>query len=128
MQRKCKGNTKEIQRKYIGNTKEIQRKHKGNTKEIQGKGAPKSSKKHYLEKVSQHFAGTSKNLINPVEFHVLRNAKTRRGNPYKTLLKLIISRSFSENGLQNHWKSITFFTINHMAFRRVEKPYKTCRK
>ncbi len=33
MQRKYKGNTKEIHRKYKGNTKEIQRKCKGNTEE-----------------------------------------------------------------------------------------------
>ena len=57
-----------------------------------------------------------------------RNAKTRRGNPYKPLLKLIIFETFSEKGLQNHQKSIRIFTINHMAFRRVEKPYKTLQK
>ena len=28
----------------------------------------------------------------------------------------------------NDQKGIRFFTINHMAFRHVEKPYKTCRK
>ena len=34
----------------------------------------------------------------------------------------------TQNGFQNDQKSIRFFTMNHMAFRHVEKPYKTCRK
>ena len=37
---------------------------------------------------------------------VFQNAKTRRENPYKTLLKLIISGPFSEKGLQNHQKAL----------------------
>ena len=31
----------------------------------------------------------------------------------------------SEIGLEKHQKSIRFFTINHIAFRHVAKPYKT---
>ena len=40
----------------------------------------------------------------------------------------MISEPKTQNDLQNDQKSIRFFTMNHMAFRRVEKPYKTCRK
>jgi hypothetical protein len=68
---------------------------------------PKSSKKHYLEEV---FATRFRDVGKPYKTNentVFQNAKTRRQNPYKTLLKLIIFEPFSEKGLQNHQKSIT---------------------
>ncbi len=42
-----------------------------------------------------------------MENTVSQNAKTRCGNPYKTLLKLIISEPFSGKELRNYQKSIT---------------------
>ncbi len=39
-------------------------------------------------------------------WEIFKNAKTRRENPYKTLLKLIISGPFSEKGHQNHQKAL----------------------
>ena len=47
---------------------------------------------------------------------------------YKTCRTLMILEPKTQKGLQNDQKSIRFFTINHMAFRHVGKPYKTCRK
>ena len=46
--------------------------------------------------------------------------------PYKTCRILIILEPETQNGLQNDQKSIRFSTMNHMEFRHVEKPYKTC--
>ncbi len=92
------------------------------------KRAPKSSKKHYLEKV---FATLFRHVENPYKtcrIPRFRHANTRCEKPYKPLLKSSISESFTEKGLQNHQKSIRIFTINHMAFRNVGKPCKTCRK
>ena len=45
--------------------------------------------------------------------------------PYKTNGKSKLLEPKSEKGLQNHQKSIGFFTINHMVFPHVSKPYKT---
>ena len=84
-------------------------KNKGQMEEIwskNGKWPPKSLKKHCLHKV---FASR------------FRKAKI----PYKTNGKSIILELKTENGVQNHQKSIRFFTINHMAVRHVAKPYKT---
>ena len=48
--------------------------------------------------------------------------------PYKTCLKLMKIEQKSQIGLQNYLKSNRFIDKTHMAFRHVEKPYKTCRK
>ena len=69
-----------------------------------------------------------KNLIKPTKNKVSRKPKTRCENPYKTCVKLMIFESQSQKGFQNDQKSITFIDKTHMAFRHVEKPYKTCRK
>ena len=61
-------------------------------------------------------------------YSILEHRKKFIKIPYKTCRILIILELKTQNGLQNDQKSIRFFTINHMAFRRVEKPYKTCRK
>ena len=60
-------------------------------------------------------------------YGVLAHAEKLLKIPYKTYRKLIILGPFSENVPKKHQKSIRFFTINHMAFRHVENPYKTCR-
>ena len=60
-------------------------------------------------------------------YSILEHRKKLIKIPYKPCAFLIILEPKTQNGLQNDQKSITFFTLNHMAFRRVEKPYKTCR-
>ena len=92
------------------------------------KKGPKMIKKHYLEKV---FATRFQNVGNPYKTNgnkVFQKSFLRVENPYKTCLKLMKFKPKTENGLQNDQKSITFFSKSHMAFRHVEKPYKTNEK
>ena len=63
-------------------------------------------KKHYKIRVSRRVFKTSQNAVTSPEFADFQSAKTRRGNAYKTLLKLIISEPFPEKGLQNHQKAL----------------------
>ncbi len=63
-------------------------------------------KKHCLEKVSASRFRNSGKPYKPNGNKVFQNAKTQRGNPCKTLFKLIILEPFSENGLQNHQKAL----------------------
>ena len=62
------------------------------------------------------------------EKHGFSKVKIACAKPLKTCLKLMIFEPKSKKGLQNNQKSIRFIDKTHMAFRHVEKPYKTCRK
>ena len=49
------------------------------------------------------------------------------GKPYKTNGKWMTFGPKSENGLKKYQKSISFFTISHMADSPGANRYKTCR-
>ncbi len=70
----------------------------------------------------------SENLIRQTKNDVAQKPKMRCGNPYKTCVQLMIFESKSQKGFQNDPKSIAFIDKTHMAFRHVEKPYKTNEK
>ena len=57
-----------------------------------------------------------------MENNVFQNAKTRRENPYKTLLKLMISEPFSEKGLQKHRKALPREGFRHT--KEIQRKYK----
>ena len=63
-----------------------------------------------------------------MENEVSEMSKTRRENPYKTCLKLMIFEQKVENGLQNHHFPNGTFEFRHMRNRNVGKPYKTNEK
>ena len=69
---------------------------------ISGKGAPKSSKKHYKIRVSRRVFKTSQNAVTSPEFADFQSAKTRCGNPYKTCRKRRLLGAISEKGPNNH--------------------------
>jgi hypothetical protein len=72
-------------------------------------------------RVSRRVFKTSQNAVTSPEFADFQSAKTRRGNPYKTLLKFIISEPFPEKGLQNHQKALPREGLR-IAFSKCWKP------
>ena len=72
-----------------------------------------------------HFCKTRKTLIKQRENKHFPNATKRCKIPYKTKGKWSFCEAKIEKGVQNHWKSITFFTITDMGFHQDEIPYKT---
>ena len=61
-------------------------------------------------------------------YSILEHPKKLIMKSYKTCWILIIFGAQNAKWPPKWSKSIRFFTINHMAFRHVEKPYKTYRK
>ena len=80
-------------------------------------------KKNYL---GNPFASRFQNVENPYKTNgntVSQNAKTHRENPYKTLLKLIISSHFRKRGSKSI-KKHHLERISASRFQNVGKPYK----